>query len=91
MLAYIIVIFVFVLAVFGTAHFVSKEIDKRRNAQDEWIKRLAETEDGRKILQEESERRERREKRIAPILLAAYFVCYAGFVALGAAGICLCI
>ena len=79
----------------GVALFVytaiRKQICKRQTAQIKRINELSRTEEGKKILERESELKCKRAEKLAPILFALYALIYIGFIIVGVVGIYLCI
>ncbi len=78
---------VFIFVIFAVYHAVKKEIQKRFDAQEKRMKELSSSEEGRKILEQESEIREKRNSMIFPVAAVIYALVYIMFFFLGIYGV----
>lgn len=79
-------LFLFITVILAVYFSIGKEMQKRVKMQEERIKDLASTEEGRKILEKESEIREKQYKKYVSIASVGYFIVYLLFFFLGIYG-----
>ena len=85
-IVYSFVLVLFIAIVFGTYLLIAKELKRRVKIQEEKLKRLSQTKNGKEILEKEFIEREKRSHKMAPFISIGYAICYCIFLCIGLSG-----
>lgn len=90
-LIYAVLFLLMIIVAYYVSSIISKEISKRRKTEEKRISELSATEKGKRILIEESEKRNARVKKLEPFCAAGLVFSNLLFLAVGTAGVYFCI
>ena len=91
MMTILLIIVIILLVAFIISTLISRKIEKLSSHKEERIREIFQTEEGRQILHEESEEREKKTSKLYPIIFWGSLICYSIMLITGIAGIYLLI
>ena len=83
---YLLILLILIAIGLGTYLLITRELERRVKIQEERLKRLSQTKNGKEILEQEIIERNIRYNKIAPFISIGYAICYCIFLCVSISG-----